>query len=103
MWLMLQQDVPDDFVIATGEAHSVREFLEEAFSYVGLEWQEYIEIDPRYSRPAEVDKLVGDASKATKILGWEPQTRFRDLVRLMVDADLDMVRAAPPNKVVESE
>jgi len=95
MWLMLQQDVPDDFVIATGEAHSVREFLEEAFSYVGLEWQEYTEIDPRYSRPAEVDELIGDASKATKILGWEPKTRFRDLVRLMVDADLDRVRAAP--------
>ncbi len=103
MWLMLQQDVPDDFVIATGETHSVREFLEEAFSYVGLEWQEFTEIDPRYSRPAEVDELVGDPSKARKILGWEPQTRFRDLVRLMVDADLDMVRAAPPNKVVESE
>ncbi len=99
MWLMLQQDVPDDFVIATGETHSVREFLEEAFSYVGLEWQEFTEIDPRYSRPAEVDELVGDPSKARKILGWEPQTRFRDLVRLMVDADLDSVRAAPPNKV----
>ncbi len=99
MWLMLQKDVPDDFVIATGETHSVREFLEEAFSYVGLEWQEFTEIDPRYSRPAEVDELVGDPSKARKILGWEPQTRFRDLVRLMVDADLDSVRAAPPNKV----
>ena len=102
MWLMLQQDVPDDFVIATGETHSVREFLEEAFSYVGLEWQEFIEIDPRYSRPAEVDELVGDASKATKVLGWEPKTRFRDLVRLMVEADLRMARAAPPDRVVES-
>ncbi|MEE8160628.1 MAG: GDP-mannose 4,6-dehydratase [Acidobacteriota bacterium] len=102
MWLMLQQDVPDDLVIATGETHSVREFLEEAFSYVGLDWQEFTEIDPRYSRPAEVDELVGDASKAKKILGWEPQTRFRDLVRLMVDADLGMVRAAAPNKVVKS-
>ena len=98
---MLQQDVPDDFVIATGETHSVREFLEEAFSYVGLEWQEFTEIDPRYSRPAEVDQLVGDASKAKNILGWEPRTRFRDLVRLMVDADLGMVRAAAPNKVVK--
>ncbi len=102
MWLMLQQDVPDDLVIATGETHSVREFLEEAFSYVGLDWQEFTEIDPRYSRPAEVDELVGDASKAKKILGWEPQTRFRDLVRLMVDADLGMVRAAAPNKVVKN-
>ncbi len=102
MWLMLQQDVPDDFVIATGETHSVREFLEEAFSYAGLEWQEFTEIDPRYSRPAEIDELVGDASKAMKILGWEPKTRFRDLVRLMVEADLRMTRPAPPDKAVES-
>ena len=102
MWLMLQQDVPDDYVIATGNTHSVREFLEEAFSYVGLDWQEFTEIDPRYSRPAEVDELIGDPSKAKKLLGWEAKTGFRDLVRLMVDADLGMVRAAGPNRVVES-
>ena len=102
MWLMLQQDVPDDYVIATGETHSVREFLEEAFDYVGLDWRKFTEIDPRYSRPAEVDELVGDASKAKKALGWEPQTRFRDLVRLMVDADLNLVRRAAPNKVLKS-
>lgn len=88
MWLMLQQDKPDDFVIATGETHSVREFVQEAFSYAGLDWQKYVEIDPKYYRPAEVDLLVGDASKAKTQLGWTPQTRFKDLVRLMVDADM---------------
>ena len=90
MWLMLQQDNPDDYVIATGEAHSVGEFLEEAFSYVGLNWREHLEIDPRYYRPAEVELLLGDASKAKQQLGWEPKTRFKDLVRLMVDADLQL-------------
>jgi GDPmannose 4,6-dehydratase len=88
MWLMLQQDQPDDFVIATGETHSVREFVEEAFSYVGLDWRDYVAIDPKYYRPAEVDVLVGDASKALRQLGWSPQTRFTDLARLMVDADI---------------
>ncbi len=88
MWLMLQQDSPDDFVIATGETHSVRELVEEAFSYLDLEWERYVEIDPRYYRPAEVDLLVGDASKAKRVLGWEPRTKFKDLVREMVDADL---------------
>ncbi len=88
MWLMLQQDQPDDFVIATGEIHSVREFVEEAFSYVGLDWREYVAIDPKYYRPAEVDQLVGDASKALRQLGWSAQTRFTNLARLMVDADL---------------
>jgi GDPmannose 4,6-dehydratase len=88
MWLMLQQDEPEDFVIATGETHSVREFCEEAFSYVDLDWREYIEIDPRYFRPAEVDLLIGDASKARLKLHWEPKTHFKDLVRLMVDADM---------------
>lgn len=87
MWLMLQRDVPDDFVIATGETHSVREFLEEAFGYVGLDWEKHVEIDPRYYRPAEVDLLVGDASKAARVLGWQPKVRFHELVRLMVDAD----------------
>jgi GDPmannose 4,6-dehydratase len=88
MWLMLQQDQPDDFVIATGETHSVREFVEEAFSHVGLDWHAHVEIDPKYYRPAEVDVLVGDASKALRQLGWAPQTRFTDLARLMVDADI---------------
>jgi len=88
MWLMLQQQEADDYVIATGETHSVREFLEEAFSYLGLRWQEHVEIDPKYYRPTEVDLLVGDAGKAKRKLGWEPKTKFKDLVRLMVDADL---------------
>ncbi|NLX23986.1 MAG: GDP-mannose 4,6-dehydratase [Phycisphaerae bacterium] len=87
MWLMLQQDEPDDYVIATGETHSVREFLDEAFSCVDLDWREYVRTDERYYRPAEVDLLVGDASKARERLGWQPGTRFRDLVRLMIDAD----------------
>jgi GDPmannose 4,6-dehydratase len=85
---MLQQEQPDDYVIATGETHSVSEFLEEAFSHAGLLWRDHVEIDPKYYRPAEVDLLVGDASKAKKRLGWEPKTKFKDLVRLMVDADM---------------
>jgi GDPmannose 4,6-dehydratase len=88
MWLMLQQEQPDDFVIATGETHSVREFLQEAFSYAGLDWEHYVKIDPRYFRPSEVDILVGDASKARRKLGWRPKTSFRELVRLMVDSDI---------------
>jgi GDPmannose 4,6-dehydratase len=88
MWLMLQQEQPEDYVVATGEAHSVREYLDEAFGYVGLDWRDYVEIDPRYFRPAEVDLLVGDASKAKRQLGWEPKVTFRELVRLMVDADV---------------
>ncbi len=88
MWLMMQQDQPDDFVIATGETHSVREFLEEAFSYAGMDWKDYVEIDPKYCRPAEVNLLVGDADKAKQKLGWEPKIKFKDLVRLMVDADM---------------
>jgi GDPmannose 4,6-dehydratase len=91
MWLMLQQDKPDDYVIATGETHSVREFLTEAFSYVDLDWQEYVDFDPRYLRPTEVDLLIGDASKAKKLLKWEPKTTFRDLVRIMVDADIQQL------------
>ncbi|MFM1767912.1 MAG: GDP-D-mannose dehydratase [Verrucomicrobiota bacterium] len=88
MWLMLQQDEPDDYVIATGETHSVREFLEVAFQHVGLDWQKYVAFDARYLRPAEVDLLIGDASKARKKLGWEPRTKFVDLVKLMVDEDV---------------
>ncbi|HVQ38968.1 MAG TPA: GDP-mannose 4,6-dehydratase [Pyrinomonadaceae bacterium] len=88
MHLMMQADEPDDYVIATGETHSVREFLDEAFGYLDLDWNEYVEIDPRYYRPAEVDLLLGDASKARRILGWEPKITFKNLVRLMVDNDL---------------
>ena len=92
MWLMLQQAQPDDYVIATGEAHTVREFLEAAFACVKLDWRKHVEIDPDYYRPAEVDLLVGDASKARKQLGWEPKTKFHDLVKLMVDADVQLVK-----------
>ena len=99
MWRMLQHDAPDDYVIATGETHSVQEFLEEAFAYVGLDWRDHVGIDPRYYRPAEVDLLIGDASKAKRVLGWEPRVRFRDLVRIMVDADLQTVRERAPRKV----
>lgn len=88
MWLMLQQERPDDYVIATGETHSVREFLEVAFAHVGLDYQKYVEIDPKYFRPSEVDLLVGDAGKARRQLGWEPKTKFDELVRIMVDADV---------------
>src|ERR1700736_2670021 len=90
MWSMLQQDVPDDFVIATGEAHTVREFVELAFDRVGLDWTKYVEFDPRYLRPSEVDCLQGDASKARQALGWEPKTSFVKLVQMMVDHDLEM-------------
>jgi GDPmannose 4,6-dehydratase len=89
MWLMLQQEKPGDYVIATGEDHSVRDLLDEAFGYLGLEWKRHVEVDPRYFRPTEVDRLVGDASKARRQLGWQPTVRFRELVRMMVDADLD--------------
>jgi GDPmannose 4,6-dehydratase len=86
-WRMLQQDEPDDYVLATGETHSVQEFLEAAFTYAGLDWREYVKIDPRYFRPAEVDLLIGDYAKAKAKLGWEPTVRFDELVRMMVDAD----------------
>jgi GDPmannose 4,6-dehydratase len=92
MWLMLQQDQPDDYVIATNETHSVREFLEIAFAHAGLDWQKYVEIDPNYFRPAEVDLLIGDYSKARQKLGWEPKTKFQELARLMVDADMLLVK-----------
>ena len=99
MWLILQQDKPDDYVIATGETHSVKEFCEEAFAHAGLDWSKYVEIDKRYYRPAEVDLLIGDASKAKRVLGWEPKTRFKDLVRLMVDADLKTLEDQLAGKV----
>ncbi len=87
MWLMLQQNEPEDYVIATGETHSVREFLQEVFGYLGLDWNDYVEIDPRYFRPAEVDLLLGDASKARQGLGWEPRIKFADLAKMMTDSD----------------
>jgi GDPmannose 4,6-dehydratase len=88
MWRMLQQDTPEDYVIATGESHSVREFLDEAFGHAGMDWKPHVEKDERYFRPAEVDILVGDASKAKKQLGWSPKVKFKELVRMMVDEDL---------------
>ena len=91
MWLMLQQENPDDYVIATGETHSVREFLDEAFGLVGLDWKKYVEIDPRYYRPAEVDLLLGDPTKAKEKLGWKPKTAFKELVKIMLEYDLNNV------------
>ena len=93
MWLMLQQDKADDYVIATGETHSVREFLEESFAHVGLNWEKYVIQDQRYMRPAEVDLLIGDPTKAQKQLGWKPKTKFKDLVKIMVDADIELLKA----------
>lgn len=92
MWRMLQQDVPDDYVLATGEMHSVREFLQEAFAYVGLEWEKYTRHDTRYDRPSEVDQLLGDPGKAKRVLGWEPKVKFKELVAMMMDADMDLAR-----------
>ena len=97
MWLMLQQNKPDDYVIATGQTHSVREFLDEVFGYHGLDWKKHVEIDPKYYRPTEVDMLLGDASKAKKILGWSPKVGFKELARIMADADM---RLAQREKVV---
>ena len=93
MWLMMQAESSDDYVIATGETHSVREFCEETFSYLDLDWNEYVEIDPWYYRPSEVDLLLGDSGKARKQLGWEPKVGFKELVRLMVDHDLILARS----------
>jgi GDPmannose 4,6-dehydratase len=90
MWLMLQQDKPDDYVVATGESHSVREFVEEVFSYLGLDWHKYVEIDKRYLRPTEVDYLEGNAGKARRVLGWKPKVKFRELARMMTDADMEL-------------
>ncbi|MBI3624368.1 GDP-mannose 4,6-dehydratase [Candidatus Saccharibacteria bacterium] len=88
MWLMLQQAKPDDYVIATGQTHTVQEFLEHAFDYAGLDWKKHVKIDKRYFRPAEIDMLIGDASKAKRKLGWEPKVKFDELVKIMVDADM---------------
>ena len=95
MWLMLQQDEPDDFVIGTGETHSVQEFLEESFAYAGLDWHNYVEIDKRYFRPTEVEALLADAAKAKEKLGWEPKVTFKELVRIMVDADMEAAGLKP--------
>ncbi len=97
MWLMLQQDDPDDYVISTGEQHSVREFAEEAFSHLGLDYQEYVVSDPQFYRPAEVETLLGDASKAKERLGWTPQIKFQDLVREMVDTDMELLETDDVN------
>ena len=93
MWLMLQQEAPDDYVVATGESHSVNELVQLAFEYAGLDWEKYVVIDPTFKRPAEVDVLLGDASKARERLGWEPKVHFPELVRMMIQADLDRCRA----------
>jgi GDPmannose 4,6-dehydratase len=95
MWLMLQQDTPDDYVIATGESHSVRELVEVAFGHVGLDWEKHVRLDPKFLRPAEVDHLVGDSSRARKVLGWKPEVDFPGLVRMMVDADVERLSRAP--------
>ncbi len=102
MWMMLQVDQPDDFVIASGETHSVREFLEAAFEHAGMDWEPYVEIDPRYFRPAEVDVLLGDPSKAKDMLGWEARVSFDELVRIMVDADIETLENQLAGRVTRS-
>ena len=102
MWLMLQRERPDDYVIATGETHSVREFLDEAFGCLDLDWHRYVEIDPKYFRPAEVDILLGDPSKARRVLGWTPRVKFKELVRLMVDSDLALLRVGEAQSTLAS-
>jgi GDPmannose 4,6-dehydratase len=98
MWLMLQQDKPDDYVIGTDETHSVKEFLERAFSSLNLDWKEYVEIDPKYFRPTEVEVLKADSSKAKKILNWTPRISFEDLIKIMVDADLEAIGLSSPGE-----
>jgi len=102
MWLMMNAEEPDDYVIATGETHSVRDFLEKAFGHVDLDWQQYVEIDPRYYRPAEVDLLIGDAGKARQVLGWQPTVAFDDLVKLMVDHDLERAKEEAASRARKS-
>jgi GDPmannose 4,6-dehydratase len=103
MWRIMQLDQPDDFVVATGETHTVREFVQNAFDYAGLDWRKWVEIDPRYFRPTEVDTLLGDASKARRVLGWKPNVKFEQLVRIMVDADMqslqDQLQGRPARQV----
>jgi len=98
MWRILQQEKPDDYVIGTGESRSVKEFLQEAFDYAGLDWEEHVRIDPKYFRPTEVESLIADAAKAEQNLGWKPQITFRDLTRIMVDADLRVAGLEPPGE-----
>jgi GDPmannose 4,6-dehydratase len=98
MWRIVQLGEGDDFVLATGETHTVREFLDAAFAHADLDWKQFVKHDPRYERPAEVDLLLGDASKAKKILGWEPKVRFHELVRIMVDADMDWLSSNTARK-----
>jgi GDPmannose 4,6-dehydratase len=100
MWMMLQQDEPDDYVVATGQAHTPREFCQIAFSHVGLDWERYVEIDPRYYRPTEVNHLLGDSTKARTQLGWAPKTNFEELVRLMVDADVRLLEDEMSGRLV---
>jgi GDPmannose 4,6-dehydratase len=106
MHMMLQQENPEDYVVGTGEAHQIEEFLDEAFGYVDLDWREYVKIDPRYYRPTEVDYLEADTSKAKRILDWEPKIKFHELVRIMVDADLELVGLEAPGdgkKIIEEK
>ena len=103
MWLMMQVDEPDDYVIATGETHSIREFLDVAFGHLDLDWKRYVEIDQRYYRPAEVDLLLGDPSKARRVLGWEPKVSFEELARLMVENDLKLARQELAKQPAEGE
>ena len=100
MWLMLQQSEPDDYVIATGTTHSINELLDVAFEYVGLDWKKYVEIDPKLVRPAEVDYLCGDASKARRVLGWTPKVNFRQVVEMMVEADLNALNNSAAQRTV---
>jgi GDPmannose 4,6-dehydratase len=95
MWRILQQEKPGDYVIATGETHSVREFCQEAFGAAGLDWKDFVKVDPKYFRPAEVDMLLGDASKARRELGWSPKVAFKELAKLMVEADLESAGKHP--------
>ena len=92
MWVMLQQDHPDDYVVATNEAHSVKEFIQETFSLLDLDWEKYVDYDARYERPSEVDLLIGDPTKAKKQLGWEPKVKFKELVKIMTEADLELAK-----------
>ncbi len=103
MWLMLQQPAPDDYVVGTGQTHSVRELCEIAFAHVGLDWQDYVVQDPRYIRPAEVDLLVADPSKARRVLGWEPAVSFEELVKMMVDADLNLLQEEMERGLIRPE
>ncbi len=102
MWLMLQQDKPDDFVVATGETYSIRELLELAFSYLDLDYHDFVEFDTRYTRPSEVDVLQGDATKAREVLGWRPEVDFRGLIKMMIEHDRELARREKYNNSYRS-